>query len=263
MADLMTGLFDSEAAAENAVDQLKQIGYGQNEIGIVMQDRAAAADLAQESGARTMEGVGAGAAIGGAIGAVLAALFAVGSIAIPGVGLIAAGSLAAVFAGAGAGGLAGGLLGWLVGVGVPADIAPYYERGLTEGGVVVACAVHSGDESRVQQVLHGGAVAYAGANTPSYVSPNYASRYKDLSYPAAGPEADRTANSATVEQRADMRMAAEHGREAERDLYRTNPVSSTGAAVSNEADRTATALRNQADQVSTVAQNDADRISSP
>ena len=186
MANLITGLFDTEAAAEGAVSQLKQLGYGQNEITIVMKDRGAATNLAHDTGSRTMEGVGAGAAVGGTLGAVLAGLLAVGSVAIPGVGLLAAGPIAAALAGAGAGGLAGGLLGALTSAGVPEDVAPYYERGLSEGGVVVAVSAHPGQEAQVQQILQGGAVAYGGQNVPGYVSPEYRSRYSDITPSAAG-----------------------------------------------------------------------------
>lgn len=180
MANLITGLFDNVSAAEAAAAQLKQMGYGQNEITIVMKDRNAADNLAHDAGARTMEGVGTGAAIGGTIGAVLAGLLAVGTVTLPPFGLIAAGPLAAILAGAGAGGIAGSLVGWLTSAGIPADVAPYYERGLTAGGVVVACAAHPGDEARVQQVLQTGSVAYTGINSTSYVSPEYRSRYSDI-----------------------------------------------------------------------------------
>jgi len=180
LANLITGLFDTETAAEKAVSQLKTLGYTSNEITIIMKDASAASDLAHETGSRTMEGVGTGAAIGGTIGAVLLGVLAVGSVAIPGVGLIAAGSLAAMLAGAGAGGLAGGLIGWLTSAGVPDDVAPYYEHGLQTGGVVVAVAAHPGQEAQVQQVLQGGAVAYGGYNTPGYVSPEYKARYNAL-----------------------------------------------------------------------------------
>ncbi len=185
MANLITGLFDSESVAENAVAQLHQIGYQQNEISIIMKDRNAASDFAHEAHARTLEGVGTGAAVGGTVGAVLAGLLAVGSVTIPGVGLLAAGPLAAMLAGAGAGGLVGSALGWLTSAGVAEDVAPYYERGLNEGGIVVAVAAHTGDEARVQQVLQGGSVAYSGYNTPSYVAPSYASRYSDIAPPAS------------------------------------------------------------------------------
>lgn len=283
MANLITGLFDTEAAAENAVSQLKQFGYGQNEISIIMKDSRAAEEFAHETGSRTMEGVGTGAAIGGTIGAVLAGLLAVGSVTIPGVGLLAAGPLAAMFAGAGAGGLAGTVIGWLVGAGVPNDVAPYYERGLSEGGVVVAVAAHPGDEARVQQVLHSGAVAYSGYNTPTYVAPNYASRYNDLNapagtytpgasanfnttagtYTATNNEGVRDANSTGADLRSDARTEAEHDREAARNLNRTDPISGTAVAAQNEIDRTKTALQNQGDKVSTATENTTDRVTNP
>ena len=183
MANLITGLFDTEAAAEQCVAKLKQMGYGQNEITIIMKDRKTAQEFAHETGSRTMEGVGTGAAIGGTLGAVLGGLLAVGSVTIPGVGLIAAGSLAAMLAGAGAGGLAGGLLGWLTSWGIPEDVAPYYERALSEGGIVVAVSAHPGDEQRVQQVLQGGSVAYTGYDATAYVSPEFKSRYTDINPP--------------------------------------------------------------------------------
>jgi hypothetical protein len=281
MANLITGLFDTESAAENAVAQLKQLGYGQNEISIIMKDRNVANEVAVHTGSHTMEAAGTGAAIGGMIGAVLAGVLAVGSITLPGVGLIAAGSLAAMLAGAGAGGIAGTLIGALVGAGVPEDVAPYYERGLNAGGIVVAVAAHTGDEQRVRQVLQGGSLAYAGytgSNIPSYISPGYTNRYGDLNTPpraydtmntsaysmnATAPEAQRTANSMNAEQRSDMRTAAEHEREARRDAYRTDPISGTVEAVKNEADRTKTALENQTDKVSTGTQNEADRLQRP
>jgi hypothetical protein len=167
------------------VRQLKQMGYGQNEITIVMKDRNAAETVAHETGSRTMAGVGEGAVVGGAIGAIIFGLLGLaGSVIIPGIGLVAAGAAAAAWAGAGIGGVAGGIIGWLVNIGVPQDVAPYYERGLNEGGVVVTVAAHPGDEQRVAQILHGGALAYGGYNTPSYVSPEYSARYTDLTPPA-------------------------------------------------------------------------------
>jgi len=279
MANLITGLFDTESAAENAVEQLHQMGYQQSEISIIMKDRAAAKDLAVETGSRTMEGVGTGATIGGTLGAVLAGLLAVGSVTMPGVGLLAAGPLAAMLAGAGAGGIAGSLVGWLVGAGIPNDVAPYYERGLSEGGVVVAVACHPGDEARVQQVLQGGSVAYSGYNTPSYVAPTYASRYNDLTPPrmvydtdntesqygtaATNTEAARTINSMNAEQRAADRTAAEHMREARRDATSDNVIEDAANAVKNEYDRTVTAVKNQSDKVATGTENTADRIQNP
>lgn len=267
MANLITGLFDTESAAENAVSQLHMVGYDQNEVSIIMKDRAAASDFAEVTGSRSMEGVGTGAAIGGTIGAVLAGLLAIGSIAIPPVGLVASGSLAAMLAGAGAGGLAGSLIGWLVGAGIPEDVAPYYEHGLNEGGIVVVVAAHSGDETRVQQILHGGAVAYAGASAPSYVSPTYASRYNDLNrlertdsmnntkltnppnYSSdetnayltgtkTNVQAERDINEIGAEHRLENNAAMEHERNARNDTDRTESTSTTVTTAEREVDAT-------------------------
>ena len=79
-----------------------------------------------------------GSAIGGGVGAAVAAIFAVGtSIAIPGLGLVVAGPIAAALAGAGAGGATGGLIGALVGAGIPEERAREYDKGVREGGIVI------------------------------------------------------------------------------------------------------------------------------
>ena len=86
---------------------------------------------------RRRRGLAAGSAIGG-IGAALAAIFAVGTaVAIPGLGLVVAGPIAAALAGAGAGGATGGLIGALIGAGMPEGRAAEYERGIKAGGIVL------------------------------------------------------------------------------------------------------------------------------
>jgi hypothetical protein len=277
MANLITGLFETEAAAESAVTHLKEIGYTQSEISVIMKDHTAAEEFAIETGANTMEGVGTGAAIGGTIGAVLAGLLAVGMIAIPGVGLLAAGPLAAMLAGAGAGGLAGSLLGWLVGAGIPEDVAPYYERGLSAGGVVVVVACHPDDDARVRDILNSQAAAYSGSNTPSYISPNYAAQHADLSTPVnktydenttdayqtehqTNREAVRTINATGAEQRSVERTTTEHEREARRDDSGAGILHHTGVAVENEADRIKTGIQNQSDRAATAMDDTQDRI---
>lgn len=68
-----------------------------------------------ELGTKAAEGAGIGRTIGGTVGAVLAVLAATAVIAVPGIGLMAAGPIAAGLAGAGAGGLAGTVVGAMVG----------------------------------------------------------------------------------------------------------------------------------------------------
>jgi len=297
MSNLITGLFDTSSKAETAVSQLKQHGYGQNEVTIIMKDRNAAENLAHETGSRSLEGIGTGAAIGGTIGAVLAGLLAVGTVTIPGVGLIAAGSLAAMLAGAGAGGLTGGLIGWLASAGIPEDIAPYYESGLNSGGVLVAVGCHINDEQRVQEILQGNASLVSGRNTPTYISPEHQSRISEKGFAmntitptninSASPpttantigydsaqkegydtattahEAQRTTNDIHTDQRTMERDTDEHERESRRDASTTGPVSGLVNAVKNSADRAGTALENEADRAGNSLSNTADKVNNP
>lgn len=184
MSNLVTGLFDTQTATESAIAQLKQNGYTPSEISILMKDAQDARDLAATTETHA-QAEAKTAVLGGSIGALLGGLLAVGTVAIPGVGLIAAGALAALFVGGG--GLTGSLIGWMVGAGIPEDIAPYYERGLHEGGIVVTVAAHPGDEANVSRILHAEAIAHAASGAPSYVSPDYASRHADLIPPSITP----------------------------------------------------------------------------
>jgi hypothetical protein len=77
------------------------------------------------------------------------AIAAIGtSLAIPGLGLVVAGPIAAAFAGAGAGGLTGGILGALVGSGIPEDRAKEYEAGIKEGGIVMGVNPRSDEDAQ-------------------------------------------------------------------------------------------------------------------
>src|SRR5437773_1682202 len=78
----------------------------------------------------------------GGLGALLAGLAAAG-IAVPGLPIIAMGSLAAAFAGGGTGGVVGALIGALVGSGIPEDRARLYDSGIREGGIVMGVTPRS------------------------------------------------------------------------------------------------------------------------
>ncbi|PIQ19904.1 MAG: hypothetical protein COW65_18150, partial [Cytophagales bacterium CG18_big_fil_WC_8_21_14_2_50_42_9] len=119
--------------------------YSKDDVNLVMSDETRKRHFGDddnssttELGNKALEGTGAGSAIGGTLGAIVGAVAAIGtSVALPGLGLIIAGPLAAGLAGAGAGGLTGGLLGALVGSGIPEDRAKEYESGVKEGGIVM------------------------------------------------------------------------------------------------------------------------------
>lgn len=141
---MITGMFSDRTSAERAYDNMKDRGYTDDEISLIMSDDTRESEFSDEDrdksdmGNKALEGTGAGSAIGGAAGAAAGILAAVGtSVAIPGLGIVIAGPIAAGLAGAGAGGIAGGLIGALVGAGIPKERAEYYEKGIKNGKIVM------------------------------------------------------------------------------------------------------------------------------
>ena len=151
---MVTGLFNDRASAERAYEGLHARGYGRDDVNLVMSDDTRKTHFGSTEGAQTelgskaAEGAGVGGAIGGTVGAILAAIAAVGTtIAIPGLGLVITGPLAAVIAGAGAGGAAGGLVGALVGWGIPEERVKRYEAGIRKGGILMGVRSRSDDDA--------------------------------------------------------------------------------------------------------------------
>jgi hypothetical protein len=147
---MLTGMFTDREDTERAYQSLRDRGYSEDEINVIMSDDTRKKhyhkkDGETEIGTKAAEGAGKGSAIGGTIGAIAGVIAAIGtSIAIPGLGIIVAGPLAAGLAGAGAGGIAGGIIGALVGMGIPEERARLYESGVKEGKVVLG--VHPKNE---------------------------------------------------------------------------------------------------------------------
>ncbi len=144
----MTGLFDKPEHAEKAYHTLRERGYKDDEINVMMSDKTRDGYFKHsdtELGNKAMEGAGTGSAIGGVLGAVVGLVTAV---ALPGIGLglVAAGPVLASLAGAGAGGLTGGLLGALVGAGIPEEHAEHYKEGIKNGGVVIGAKPRNEDD---------------------------------------------------------------------------------------------------------------------
>ena len=148
----LTGTFKDRESAESAYSSLTSRGYSKDDVNLMMSDdtrnKYFADDTDTDLGSKAMEGAGTGGAIGGTIGAVLAAIAAVGtSIAIPGLGLVVAGPIAAALAGAGAGGLTGGVIGALVGAGIPEDRAKLYDEDVRNGGIVMGVNPRNADDA--------------------------------------------------------------------------------------------------------------------
>ena len=152
---LVTGLFPDRRSAEAAYEAAHARGYSKDDVNLVMSDETRKTHFADGSGGtqtelgnKAAEGAGIGGAIGGTVGAVIAAIAAVGtSLALPGLGLVIAGPLAAAAAGAGAGAAGGGLLGALIGWGIPEERVKHYESGIKNGGILMGLKTKNADDA--------------------------------------------------------------------------------------------------------------------
>ena len=88
--DPIIGLFNDRESAERAYQELINNGYSQDEITVVMTDETRKLYfplVESEIEDKTLEGLGAGAVIGGGVGAVAGALAGLGVlIVVPGLG---------------------------------------------------------------------------------------------------------------------------------------------------------------------------------
>jgi hypothetical protein len=154
---LMTGLFPDRESAERGYGALTERGYANDDVNLAMSDDTrkqhfAAAGTETELGNKAAEGAGVGGAIGGTLGAIAAAVAAVGtSIAIPGLGLVIAGPLAAAIAGAGAGADTGGMVGALVGWNLPEERVKRYEDGIKKGGILIGIRPRNDEDAEYLQ----------------------------------------------------------------------------------------------------------------
>ena len=152
---MVTGLFRDRDSAERAYQSISDRGYGRDDVNLVMSDdtrtrhfTGTADGRETELGNKAAEGAGIGGAIGGSLGAIAAAIAAVGtSIALPGLGLVIAGPLAAAIAGAGAGAATGGIVGALIGWGIPEERIKAYDQGIRDGGILMAVRPRSDEDA--------------------------------------------------------------------------------------------------------------------
>lgn len=151
----ITGLFRDQDSAEQAYRSAAQAGYSSNDIDVIMSEETRekyygkGATLETEVGNKAAEGAAVGGAVGASVGAIAAAIAAAGTVlALPGLGLVIAGPLAAGIAGAGAGGVSAGLIGALIGWGIPEDTLKKYEADVKDGGILIGLKSKNDDDAR-------------------------------------------------------------------------------------------------------------------
>jgi hypothetical protein len=159
-SNFLTASFNDVESAERAYNKLRERGYRDDEISVIMsedsmkkhfgdKDKRSKDKDKSEFGNKAAEGAGVGGGIGSVVGAAAGIIIALGtSVVVPGLGVVIAGPLAAGLAGAGAGGLAGGIVGALVGAGIPKERAEKYEKGIKKGNIVIGVQLRNEDDAR-------------------------------------------------------------------------------------------------------------------
>lgn len=151
------GVFETRAAAERAVADLRAAGYRDDQIGLVAKDERG--KTVRTDGAGEANNAGEGAVIGAAAGA---GAMALGSLAvsfgvIPVIGpILAVGPIAAALISGAAGAAAGGVAGALIGWGIPEEDARYYEEEVKAGRYLVTVTGDRHVDARGHMTRHGG-----------------------------------------------------------------------------------------------------------
>jgi hypothetical protein len=145
-------MFRDRDSAERAYTSLTSRGYTKDDVTLLMSEEARRRHFGDdrpdsELGTKAAEGAGVGAAVGGGVGALIGVLAAVGTIALPGIGLVVMGPIAAAFAGGAAGAAGGGIIGGLIGYGIPEDRAKLYESGIREGNIVMGVSPRTREDA--------------------------------------------------------------------------------------------------------------------
>lgn len=147
--NIAVGVFQEPAQAHRAIEELRQAGYSDNEIGYLTRVRATEPD--ETTGTFIANSAVAGGLVGGLIGAAVALL-------IPGFGpAVAGGLLAAELGGVALGAAAGGLLSALTSIGIPEEEARHYQKALEAGRTVITVIEQSGSTGALDILRRNGA----------------------------------------------------------------------------------------------------------
>src|ERR1700736_4837106 len=149
------GIYSSRSAVENAVLALKNAGFQQSDVSVLLPENLGNREIATEKNTKAPEGATAGVGTGAVIGGTLGWLVGIGALAIPGLGpFIAAGPIMAALAGVGVGGAIGGFAGALVGMGIPEYEAKRYEGRIQKGGILLSVHCDTSDQvKRGKEIL--------------------------------------------------------------------------------------------------------------
>jgi len=166
--DIVSGIFNSQQGLNDLFESMERLSIAPADVSVLMSEQTRShygsawdsisgtarpfsgyvdvQDFPQAGGeafrqtSKLPEGAASGGLTGGIIGAIIGGLTLVGSVLLPGVGLLVAGPLVGAITGGAIGTAAGGLVGALVGVGIPENEAKYYQDSIQNRGNVLVVA---------------------------------------------------------------------------------------------------------------------------
>jgi hypothetical protein len=146
-------LFRDRRDAERAMFWLREHGYREEEIGIVLHDAAHGRAVTPHFGRSEEQSLGEALPMTGVVAGISVAAAFAGAVLIVGpAGLLAAGPLALLLGALGAVS-AGGIAGVLIGAGIPHSDAERYADELKQGAVLISITPHPEDEKAVREVF--------------------------------------------------------------------------------------------------------------
>jgi hypothetical protein len=150
MAKALFGIARTHTDAGLIIQRLRAAGFQSSDVSILAPQSQGGEGLAVEKQTKALEGTATGASAGGVLGGLVGLLAGIGTLAVPGLGiLVAAGPLLATLSGIGIGASVGGLAGGLIGLGIPEYEAKRYEGHLEQGGMLIS--VHCRDDAEIDQ----------------------------------------------------------------------------------------------------------------
>ncbi len=153
MSKTIAAVFDNQNYAENAAKQIKEQGLRTEDISIVAKENMGA--VGQQGGRFTggreiNDNISDGVMTGGVLGGLAGLLIGAGSMAVPGLGIIAAaGPITGLISGA----VTGGIVGGLVDLGIPENRGKQYESDIRAGKILFTMKTDENNVDSVASIL--------------------------------------------------------------------------------------------------------------
>ncbi len=157
MAKTVVGIFDSVELAEKAARQVKDNGLRTNDISIVakndrnIQETDRFTDVVRTGNDNNInDNISGGTLTGGVLGGLAGVILGMGTIVVPGLGVVAA---AGPITGLLAGTITGGIVGGLVDLGIPEEASRKYEQDVQSGKILWSMTTSDENVDKVSNIL--------------------------------------------------------------------------------------------------------------